>query len=171
MESRPGCLAGDGQQVSNLCTTCDLLSDVRLEESVLSTMFGGVKVRSLPVEAFTSPLRQRIYLLLCSGVPYENLEAELRRDGLSDDGYLADVFLTPLLPHTPLLEAIEELKRLALIRPLHGAVEAWLRRMPTMTHRKAMLDLGRVIRGERFKSPPPDATGSELPSQAPKFSP
>ena len=148
--------------MSNLCTTCDLLSDVRLEESVLSTMFGGVKVTSLPVEAFTSELRQKIYLLVRSGVPYENLEAELRRDGLRDDGYLADLFLTPLLPHQPLVEAVEELKRLTLIRPLHNAVEAWLRRMPTMTHRRAMLDLGRVIRGERF--PVPDQNDESSPS-------
>jgi hypothetical protein len=129
-----------------ICPTCDLLTDVRAEEAVLSTMMGGVKVTSLPPEAFTCPVRREVYRLLKAGVPYEALEGELRRNGLADNGYLADLFLTPCLGHRPLVEAIEDLKRLALLRPLCEAVEGWLKRAPHMPYPKAVLDLGATIR-------------------------
>lgn len=145
-----------------LCPSCDLLTDVRLEESVLSSMISGAKVTSLPVEAFTSELRQKIYLLLRAGVPYENLEAELRRDGLADEGYLADIYLTPLLPHRSLKEGVEELRRLSMVRPLHGALERWLTLMPTMTYEKAISDLLRTLREVRI--PPHGSNGASGPS-------
>lgn len=144
-----------------ICQTCDLLSDVRAEEAVLSTMFTGAKVTSLPPEAFTCPVRREVYRLLKAGVPYENLEAELRRSGLEDNGYLADLYLTPMLGHKPLVEAIDDLKRLALLRPLCEAVEGWLKRAPNMPYQKAVLELGKTIRsvgsrtsGQRASSGP-----------------
>lgn len=106
----------------------------------------GTKVTSLPPEAFTCPIRREVYRLLKAGVPYEGLEAELRREGLEDNGYLADLYLTPMLGHKPLVEAVEDLKRLALLRPLCEAVEGWLKRAPHMPYQKAVLELGKTIR-------------------------
>jgi hypothetical protein len=145
-----------------ICPTCDLLTDVRAEEAVISTMMtGSVKVHSLPLEAFTCPVRREVYRLLREGVPYENLEGELRREGLADNGYLADLFLTPCLGHKPLLEAIDDLKRLALLRPLCEAVEGWLKRAPHMPYQKAVLELGKTIRSVGSQ------TGGQTPSSSP----
>ena len=146
-----------------ICPSCDLLADVPSEEAVLSSMLGGTKVTSLSLDAFTCPIRRETYRLLRAGVPYENLEAELRRSGLAEDGYLADLYLTPSLAHKPLVEAIDELKRLTVLRPLCEAVEGWLKRAPHMTYQKAYLDLGRVIRSAGSQSSGQTASSSPTP--------
>lgn len=129
----------------------DPLEDVALEESVLSSMMDGTrKVSSLKEEHFTSDLRADIYTALSSGVDYADLDDTLRDKGydMGERAYVTDIYLTPILPHTPLVEAIAELKRLALLRRLCNAVDAWRERAPHMPHAKALQELGRAIRGE-----------------------
>jgi hypothetical protein len=142
----------------------DPLIDVRLEEAVLSTMASGVKVESLEAHHFTTKVRQKLYLLMRSGVNYEDLDGELARDGLGRElGYVADLFITPLLPHRPLVEAVAELKRLHLMRRLCEAVDDWRRAAPGLDWPVAIRKLGEVIRLQgleaarelRQKSPSP----------------
>jgi hypothetical protein len=128
-------------------TFTDPLIDVRLEESVLSTMASGTKVTSLDPHHFTSKVRQAVYLLLRSGTQFEDLDVRLSAGGLGSElGYVADLFITPLLPHKPLVEAVAELKRLHLMRRFCEDVDAWRRGAPSMDWAVALKKLGEVIR-------------------------
>jgi hypothetical protein len=126
------------------------LEDVELEESVLSSMMEGRKVTSLSAEHFTSDLRADIYELLRSGTAYATLDDWLAGKGYDagERAYLTDVYFTPSLPHAPLIEAVAELKRLALLRRLCEAVDSWRERAPHLAHDKALRELGKAIRGE-----------------------
>ena len=124
----------------------DPLVDARAEEAVLSTMMTGVRVESLEEFHFTHKVRKAVYLLLRSGVPYESLDAELWKLGIRDEGYVTDIFVTPLLPHKPLVEAVAELKRLHLMRRFCGDVEGWLKAAPGLDWPVALRRLGEVIR-------------------------
>jgi hypothetical protein len=126
------------------------LEDVALEESVLSSMMDGRKVTSLSAEHFTSDLRADVYELLRSGTDYASLDDWLAAKGYDagERAYLTDIYLTPNLPHAPLIEAVAELKRLAVVRRLCEAVDTWRERAPHMTHDKALRELGKAIRGE-----------------------
>lgn len=125
----------------------DPLIDVRLEESVLSTMASGRRVESLEPYHFTSRIRQSLYLLMRSGVPFEELDDALRADGMgSEIGYVADLFVTSILPHLALVDAVAELKRLHLMRRFCADVDAWRRNAPGMDWSVALKRLGEVIR-------------------------
>jgi hypothetical protein len=129
----------------------DPLYDVQLEESVLSTMMMGTVVRSPGLEAFTSPARRLLYELLRISTPYPKLEAALRKEGYKEDeiAYVADVFLVPGVPAKGMLEAVNDLKRLALLRRLCGSVDSWRRRAPTLSFDRAVRELGAALRGGR----------------------
>ncbi len=125
----------------------DPLIDVRLEEAVLSTMASGRRVESLEPHHFTSKVRQKVYLLMRSGVPFEDLDDHLRREGMGSElGYVADLFVTSLLPHKALKEAVGELKRLHLMRRFCADVDAWRRTAPALDWPVAIRRLGEVIR-------------------------
>ena len=125
----------------------DPLIDVRLEESVLSTMASGKRVESLEPHHFTSKVRQKLYGLLRAGVNYEDLDDHLTRAGMrSELGYVADLFVTPMLPHKPLTEAVAELKRLHLMRRFCEEVDDWRRNAPGLDWPVAIRRLGEVIR-------------------------
>ncbi len=125
----------------------DPLLDVRLEEAVLSTMASGRKVESLEPHHFTSKVRQKVYLLLRSGVTFEDLDDHLDKAGLRADlGYVADMFVTSVLPHTALKDAVAELKRLHLMRRFCEDVDAWRRSAPGLDWPVAIRKLGEVIR-------------------------
>lgn len=125
----------------------DPLIDVRLEEAVLSTMVSGKRVESLEPHHFTSNVRRTLYGLLRAGVNYEDLDDHLTRAGLrSELGYVADLFVTPMLPHNPLTEAVAELKRLHLMRRFCEEVDDWRRNAPGLDWPVAIRRLGEVIR-------------------------
>lgn len=125
----------------------DPLIDVRLEESILSTMASGKRVESLEPHHFTSKVRQKLYGLMRAGVNYEDLDDHLTRAGMrSELGYVADLFVTPMLPHKPLTEAVAELKRLHLMRRFCEEVDAWRRMAPALDWPVAIRRLGEVIR-------------------------
>lgn len=125
----------------------DPLIDVRLEESVLSTMASGVKVASLEPHHFTSRVRKALYLLMRSGVDFEDLEDRLANEGMrGEGGYVADLFVTPMLPHKPLVEAVAELKRLHLMRRFCGDVDEWRKTAPVLDWPLAVKRLGEIIR-------------------------
>ncbi len=125
----------------------DPLLAVRLEEAVLSTMASGTKVESLEPHHFTSKVRQTLYLLMRSGVDFEDLDVALAREGMSKElGYVADLFVTPMLPHAPLKDAVAELKRLHLMRRFCEDVDAWRRSAPSLDWPVAIRKLGEVIR-------------------------
>ncbi len=125
----------------------DPLIDVRLEEAVLSTMVSGKRVESLEPHHFTSNVRRTLYGLLRAGVNYEDLDDHLTRAGLrSELGYVADLFVTPMLPHKPLTEAVAELKRLHLMRRFCEEVDDWRRNAPGLDWPVAIRRLGEVIR-------------------------
>ena len=126
----------------------DPLIDTETEESVLSSMMSGRRVESLTEDHFTTPIRKAMYRLLRGGVPMENLEAELRREGFKEEElyYPTDVWLVPILPHKPLTEAVAQLKRLALLRPLCAHIDAWRVKAPHMEFALAVKELGKAIR-------------------------
>lgn len=125
----------------------DPLLDVRLEEAVLSTMASGRKVTSLEPYHFTTRVRRAIYLLLRSGVPFEDLDGPLREEGFGGElGYVADLFVTSILPHVALVDAVAELKRLHLMRRFCEDVDAWRRNAPGLDWAVALKRLGEVIR-------------------------
>lgn len=126
----------------------DPLSGLETEEAVLSSMMSGRRVGSLEPEHFTSPIRQVMYRMLRSGVPYDTLEAELRREGFKEEElyYVGDVYLVPMLPHRAMVDAVGELKRLALLRPLVAAVDLWRLKAPHLSFEVAVRELGRAIR-------------------------
>ncbi len=125
----------------------DPLIDVRLEEGVLSTMASGKRVESLEPYHFTSRARQTLYALMRAGVNYEDLDSHLEKAGMrSELGYVADLFVTPMLPHKPLVDAVAELKRLHLMRRFCEAVDAWRRQAPGLDWPVAIRRLGEVIR-------------------------
>ncbi len=128
----------------------DPLYDVAAEESVLSSMLSGRKVESLTEQEFTSPMRKAMYRLLREGIPMEGLESVLRQEGFTEEElyYPADVWLVPILPHKPLVEAVADLKRLAQLRALCGRVDAWRKKAPMLTHERASRELGRALRGD-----------------------
>lgn len=119
-----------------------------VEEQVLASMMQGRRVESLEAEHFTHPLRALIYLSLRKGVPYEQLESELRSKGVKEEdlAYITDLFFTDDLKHRELLEAVADLKRLAYLRPLCAAVDAWRKRAPHLTYERAVKELGALIR-------------------------
>jgi hypothetical protein len=128
----------------------DPLANVPLEEAVLSSMISGRPVRSLGPEHFTSNIRAAMYGLLVAGMEYGFLDDALRAQGF-DEGeraYVTDCYLTPMLPHQPLVEAVAELKRLALVRTLCEAVDIWRDRAPTLSYERAIKELGQAIRGD-----------------------
>lgn len=132
------------------CRNLDPLENVSLEEAVLSSMIAGRQVRSLGSEHFTSDIRAAMYALLVSGTEYGFLDDALKAQGF-DEGeraYVTDCYLTPMLPHQPLVEAVAELKRLALVRALCGAVDMWRERAPHMAYEAAIRELGQTIRGD-----------------------
>src|SRR5688572_2777579 len=122
--------------------------------AVLSSTMSGRLVRSLGPEHFTTPFRRWLYIALARGVPYEELEKEARSAGFGNDDlyYITDLWLVPILPHRGLVEAVEDLKRLALIRPLCRAVDQWRKGAPTMTYARAVKDLGKLIRSNHRAS-------------------
>ncbi len=125
----------------------DPLLDVRLEEAVLSTMASGRRVESLEPYHFTSNVRQKLYLFMRSGVVFEELDDHLRKEGMGPElGYVADLFVTSLLPHKALTEAVAELKRLHLMRRFCEDVDAWRRSAPSLDWPVAIRRLGEVIR-------------------------
>lgn len=125
----------------------DPLIDVRLEEAVLSTMASGTKVESLGVHHFTSRVRKTLYLLMRSGIAFEDLDEHLAKEGMRAElGYVSDLFVTPLLPHRPLVEAVAELKRLHLMRRFCDAVDEWRRAAPHLAWNESVRRLGEVIR-------------------------
>jgi hypothetical protein len=125
----------------------DPLLNVRLEEAVLSTMASGRRVESLEPHHFTSLVRQKLYLLMRSGVVFEDLDDHLLKDGMGPElGYVADLFVTSLLPHIALKEAIAELKRLHLMRRFCEDVDSWRRSAPGLDWPVAIRRLGEVIR-------------------------
>ena len=133
---------------SEPCVTyTDPLIDVRLEEAVLSSMASGKKVESLDAHHFTSKVRQALYLLMRSGVAFEELADHLRDQGLQGElGYVADLFVVPMLPRTALIDAVAELKRLHLMRRFCADVDAWRRGAPSLDWNVALKRLGEVIR-------------------------
>jgi hypothetical protein len=129
-------------------TELDPFYGAELEEQVISSMMGGRRVTSLEAHHFTHPTRGLVYLMLKRGVPYEGLEPELRREGVLEEdlAYIVDLFFAPQLPHEALVEAVADLKRLALLRPFCEDVSAWLKRAPHLTYEKAVKELGAIIR-------------------------
>jgi hypothetical protein len=128
-------------------TFVDPLIDVRLEESVLSTMASGKRVESLEPHHFTTNVRRTLYALLRAGVSYEDLDEHMTKAGLRAElGYVADLFVTPMLPHRPLTEAVAELKRLHLMRRFCEEVDAWRRVAPGLDWPVAIRRLGEAIR-------------------------
>ena len=127
----------------------DFLSDVPAEESVLSSMMSGRRVESLTGEEFTSRMRRAMYLLLREGRTLEELEGPLRSQGFTEEElyYPSDVWLVPILPHKPLVEAVADLKRLAMLRALCARVDAWRLRAPMLDYERAVRELGVAIRG------------------------
>jgi len=125
----------------------DPLIDVRLEEAVLSSMASGVKVTSLDAHHFTSKVRKAVYQLLREGATMELLEDHLRDAGMrSEVGYVYDMFITPLLPHKAMVDAVAELKRLHLMRRFCHDVDNWRRNAPGLDWSVALKRLGEVIR-------------------------
>lgn len=133
-------------QVDPIEAFVDPLVDAKAEEAILSTMMTGVRVESLDEHHFTHKVRKAVYVLLRSGVPYKELDANLARLGIRDEGYVTDIFVTPLLPHKSLVEAVAELKRLHLMRRFVGDVEGWLKAAPGLDWPVALRRLGEVIR-------------------------
>lgn len=135
----------------------DFLSDAECEESVLSTMMEGkVKVRSLWPEHFTHGLRRRMYELLKEGVKYDDLAGVLRSEGILEEemGYLVDVYQCPTLPRQEIPEAIDNLKRLAALRRLCEAVDAWRVKAPHLEVEKAVKGLRGVLGTFEASLPP-----------------
>ncbi len=125
----------------------DPLIDIRLEEAVLSTMASGRRVESLEPHHFTSRVRQKVYILLRAGVTFEDLDDHLGKEGMRAElGYVADMFVTSILPHRPLVDAVAELKRLHLMRRFCADVDAWRRQAPGLDWSVAIRRLGEVIR-------------------------
>jgi hypothetical protein len=148
-------------------TERDEFFGAEVEEEVLSSMMSGKMVRSLGPEHFTTPFRRWLYVALARGVAYEELEREARAAGFGTDDivYITDVWLVPILPHRGLVEAVEDLKRLALIRPLCRAVDQWRRGAPMMTYARAVKELGKLIRSNhRASSRGQNSSESDSPS-------
>lgn len=125
----------------------DPLIDVRLEEAVLSTMASGRRVESLEPYHFTSKVRRVLYVLLRSGVAYEDLDSHLINGGLASElGYVADLFVSSVLPHKPLVDAVAELKRLHLMRRFCEDVDEWRKTAPVLDWAVALKRLGEIIR-------------------------
>jgi hypothetical protein len=125
----------------------DFLSDPELEESVLSSMMDGVKVRSLFPEHFTHGLRKRLYELLRDGVAYVDLAPALKLEGVPDDetAYITDVFQCPAIPRKEMPEAVATLKRLEALRRLCEAVDTWRVKAPHLEVEKAVKGLRGVL--------------------------
>lgn len=148
--------------------------DVKLEEQVLSTMLDGERIESLEPHHFTSRERAQLYLAIRSGVHYENLDVEMRKQGwgYEECAYITDVYLVPRIRKgEPLKEAVAELKRLQLMRVFCRAVDEWRKGAPYMEWSKALRTLGEVIRshGEETSrglrhTQKPGQTGGALPS-------
>lgn len=132
----------------------DPLVDVGTEESVLSSMCEGKLVQSLEEHHFTSPMRKAMYRLLRGGVPMENLQDELRREGFREEElyYPTDVWLCPILRHGPLVDAVAELKRLHLMRRFCSAVDEWRKAAPHIEWRIALTRLGEIIRQQGLEA-------------------
>lgn len=127
----------------------DPLSDVILEESVLSSMMDGLKVYSLQEHHFTSTLRQRMYAHLREGLTGPELERALREEGFGEDdlAYVTDVYVVPVLHgHNGRIEGIAELKRLHLMRRFCASVDEWRKAAPQMDWGAALKRLGEIIR-------------------------
>lgn len=119
-------------------------------------MDGKVKVRSLWPEHFSSGFRKRLYELLKDGTPYGQLADVLKSEGIADDelAYVTDVFMCPTLPRQEIPEAIDNLKRLAALRRLCGAVDTWRVRAPHLTVEKAVKGLRGALGGFEASLPP-----------------
>jgi hypothetical protein len=131
----------------------DPLVNVHLEEAVLSSMASGTKVNSLEPHHFTSKVRKTVYLLMRSGVQFDDLDVALANEGMRAElGYVADLFCVPLLPHQPLRDAVAELKRLHLMRRFCADVEGWLRAAPGLDWSVALKRLGEVIRRQGMEA-------------------
>jgi hypothetical protein len=132
----------------------DPLENVSLEEAVIASMIAGRPVRSLGPQHFTSAARAEIYALLCEGMEYGFLDDALKAKGFEEWERVAvtDCYLTPMLPHKPLVEAVAELKRLAAVRRLCRSIDRWRERAPMLEHARAVKELGQAIRGEGLYS-------------------
>jgi hypothetical protein len=131
-------------------TERDPFYGAELEEQVLSSMIQGRPVKSLDTHHFTDPTRALVYELLRKGTPYVDLVPGLLGKGLSelDCAYVTDLYFVDSLSHQALLEAVADLKRIALVRSLCLRVDDWRRRAPHLTYEKALKELGQAIRAD-----------------------
>ena len=163
--------------------TDDPLINAGLEEEILSSMMGGLRVKSLWPEHFTHGLRARMYALMKEGLSYEQLVPALRAEGIAPEDllYVQDVYQCPQIPKGQRMrEAVEELRRLHHMRLFVLGVTGWLRRAPGLSLDRAERDLMGVIRmvkkdwpstGPDTGPPSPAAKASAGPSPSRRNSP
>jgi hypothetical protein len=134
----------------------DPLYDSNLEDEILASALGGVKIRSLPVEAFTSDLRRAIYRLLCQDVRPEAINAHLVALGYDhlDRGKLGALLSLPSLPTQAIKEGVAQLKRLAQMRDICRVVDGWRQMAVTLEPAVAVGMLHKVVEQLRKEYPP-----------------
>lgn len=119
--------------------------DLEAEVTILSAMMWGARVESLKPEDFSDKRHRQMYLAIRSGYDYDRLVATVDDDDLRY--YIQDIYYAPACAPRYLREHVENLKRLALVRGLCDRVDRWRRRAPTLTHERAVVELGRALRG------------------------
>lgn len=144
----------------------DPLVNEGLEEEVLSSQMGGLRVTSLLPEHFTNGLRARIYDLMKGGLKYEQLVPFLRAEGIREEDlvYIRDVYQCPQIPKGQRMrEAVEELRRLHHMRLFCAHVASWLKRAPGLSLDRAERDLLGVIRMAKKDWPSTNAVDQKQP--------
>jgi hypothetical protein len=124
------------------------LQDVQSEDFVLAYMLSNPgRVASLSPQDFTGRDRPVIYATLRDQHPDSVLD--LLDERLDHPGYINELRWQPSLRAGSLKECIANLKRLSSLRDLAETVDAWRRRMPTMTAQAAKSELARICFGRR----------------------